>query len=360
MINDRFKISPYLVFFVISTNQIGVGVLGFQRVISKSAGNDSWMAIIIAGLAVHVILFLLYRMLEDSDGDIISIHHRTFGKWIGNMMSFIFLIHIFAESLIVIRTFLEVIQVWMFPEINVWVFTVFFLLLVTYIIFGGFRVITGICFFSIVLPAYLFFTTVFPLEFASFRNLLPVFDHTVMELAQATKDMSLSIMGFEILLVFYPFIKNPQKSKKWAHYGVMYTNFVYLVFGITAFTYFSIGQLDKQIWPTLSMWKIVELPIVERFEYVGIASWLLVILPNVCLSMWGASRLIKRMFNLKQKYSIWILSLIIIIISGLLTNRSEINIFLDIYSKIGFIIIFAYIPCLYILSAIMNKVRSRE
>ncbi|MFC4323565.1 GerAB/ArcD/ProY family transporter [Litchfieldia salsa] len=360
MINDRFKISPYLVFFIISTNQIGVGVLGFQRIISKSAGNDSWIAIILAGIGVHIILFLMYRMLEESEGDIVSIHQRALGKWIGNSMSVIFLLLVASESLVVIRTYLEVIQVWMFPEINVWIFTLFLLLLVTYIIFGGFRTITGICFFSIILPAYLFFTVVFPLEFSHFRNLLPILDHSVLELAKATKDMSLSVIGFEVLFIIYPFIKNPEKSKKWAHLGVMYTTFVYLVFGLTALVFFSHAQLDKQIWATLSMWKIVELPIVERFEYVGIASWLLVIIPNVCLSLWGSSRLIKRLFNLKQKVSLWFLSLIVLIACGLLTNRSEINIVLDAYSRIGFYFIYGYIPCLFLLSVIMNKVRRRE
>ncbi|MBD8071487.1 GerAB/ArcD/ProY family transporter [Bacillus sp. PS06] len=360
MIKDRFKISPYLVFFIISTNQLGIGALGFQRVISKAAGHDSWMAIILAGLSVHVILFMMYRMLEASEGDIISIHSRTFGKWVGTVMSMIFLIYLLAQSTVVIRTFLEVIQVWVFPEMNIWIFTIYLLLLVTYIIFGGFRVITGICFFSIVLPAYLFLTIVFPLEFANFRNLLPILDHSALEIAQATKGMSLSIIGFEILLVIYPFIMNPKKSKKWAHLGVVYTTLIYLILGVTALMYFSMVQLDKQIWATISMWKIVEMPIVERFEYIGIASWMFIILPNICLSLWGSSRLIKRIFHIRQKYSIWILCVIVLVTSGMLTNRTEINMLLNYYSKVGLYLIYLYIPCLYFLSMIVNKVRVRQ
>ncbi|WMX58567.1 GerAB/ArcD/ProY family transporter (plasmid) [Peribacillus sp. R9-11] len=37
--------------------------------------------------------------------------------------------------------------------------------------------------------------------------------------------MVFQFLGFETLLMFYPFIKNPEKSKKWARFGVLFTIF---------------------------------------------------------------------------------------------------------------------------------------
>ncbi|WP_448897023.1 hypothetical protein [Cytobacillus pseudoceanisediminis] len=37
-IPDRLKISPFLVFYLIMSMQIGIGVLSYQRVIAKDAG----------------------------------------------------------------------------------------------------------------------------------------------------------------------------------------------------------------------------------------------------------------------------------------------------------------------------------
>ena len=48
------KISPFLVFFLIHSMQSGVGILGFQRFIAKSAGYDAWMSIILSGLMIHI------------------------------------------------------------------------------------------------------------------------------------------------------------------------------------------------------------------------------------------------------------------------------------------------------------------
>src|SRR3954469_3851102 len=62
------KISPFLVFFLITSMQFGVGILGFQRFIAKSAGYDAWMSIILAGLMIHIILWMMLKMLKIANG----------------------------------------------------------------------------------------------------------------------------------------------------------------------------------------------------------------------------------------------------------------------------------------------------
>ena len=359
-IKDQNKIAHFHVFFLINSLQVGIGVLGFQRIIAKSVGNDGWMVIIIAGLLSHIILFMMYKIMRDSKGDIFTVHKETFGKWIGGAISSVFIIYLLILSITVVRTYIEVIQVWMFPEINVWIFSIFIMLLAYYIITGGFRVVAGIAFFSITLTAYLILTMVFPLPFASVRNLLPFFDHSVSEFAQGTRDMTLSMIGFETLLVYYPFLKNPEKSKKWAHLGVAYTTFSYLVYGITALIFFSEGHLEKKIWATLSMWKVVELPFVERFEYVGIATWMLVILPNVCLTLWASSRGIKRLFSIRQKTALIFLSAIVVISNGLITSRKEIGWLNDTLGQFGFYYVYLYIPFLFMVILFLRKVRTKK
>ncbi|WP_078544125.1 GerAB/ArcD/ProY family transporter [Litchfieldia alkalitelluris] len=360
MVKERFLISPHLVFFVISSSQIGIGVLGFQRIIAKEAGKDSWMAILLAALCVHIIVFIMYRMLKESKGDLISIHQLTFGKWMGNGLSLFFIVYLVLKSIAILRSYVEVIQVWMFPELNLWVFNLYFLLLVIYIVTGGFRVVAGICLFSIILPFYLIFSIMFPIEFSSFRNLVPPFTHSVVDILKATKSMSLTVIGFEILLLIYPYIKNPEKSKKWAHLGVMYSTFIFLLTGVVSLIFFSEGQLEKMIWATLSMWKIVEIPIVERFEYVGITSWLILVIPNVCLELWASSRIIKRVSSFKQRHALIVLAGLVLICSSLLTTRTQINMVNDIVAQIGFYFVFFYIPFLYVLFLVVQKVRKKQ
>ncbi|WP_078381268.1 GerAB/ArcD/ProY family transporter [Sutcliffiella halmapala] len=350
----KFQISPFLVFFLIHGTQFGVGALGYQRIIAMSAGYDAWMGIILFGFFTNIIIYFMYKICEKGGGDLANAHRFAYGKWLGNIFTMLFIIYFVFTTVTVLRTYIEVIQVWLFPDFRTWLFSLFFLLLVFYIISGGFRIITGIAFLGTVLPAYLVFTMIIPLEYANFRNLLPIFDHSVKEIMLSGKDMTLSMLGFETLLIFYPFINNPDKSKRWAHIGVFVTTMLYLSLAIVTFAYFSEGKLEKNIWATLSIWKIIELPFVERVEYIGIANWCLIILPNVCIFLWCASRLAKRVVHVKHKTTLIGLTIIVFIIMQLLEDRKLINELNNHLGNIGFYMGYVYIPFLFLIVSFTN------
>jgi spore germination protein (amino acid permease) len=349
-IPKKFQVSAFLVFFLIHGTQFGVGALGYQRIIAMSAGYDAWIGIIIIGIITHIIVWMIYKICEKSEGDLASAHRLAFGKWLGNAFNLLFVLYFIFTVITVLRTYIEVIQVWLFPDLSTWFFSLFFLSLVFYIIAGGFRVITGIAFLGVILPSYLFLTIVIPYEYANFRNLLPIFDHSIKDILLSGKDMTLSMLGFETLLVFYPFLKNPEKSKKWAHFGVFVTSFIYLILALVTFAYFSEGKLEKNIWATLSIWKIIELPFVERVEYIGIANWCLIILPNVCIFLWCASRVAKRMSNkVKHRTALIIITTIVFILMTLFEDRKLINELNAYIGKVGFFMGYVYLPILFLL-----------
>jgi spore germination protein AB len=358
-IPENKKISPFLVFFLVAKMQIGIGVLGFQRIIAQSAGYDAWISIIITGLAIQIILWMMFKMAKIVDGDIISIHHYIFGNKFGKIISFPLILYFCLWAITILRNYIEIVQVWMFPELNTFWFALVFLVVVIYIIHGGFRTVTGIAFFGIVLPFYIFVFILFTLPFAEFDNLLPIYDHSVKDILMASKNMSLTILGFEAILIFYPFVKTPEKSKRWGHLAILYTTLISLYLAVITFAYFPEAQLEKNIWATLTMWKIIELPFVERFEYIGIANWSLIILPNVTIAIWCASRLTKRIFSIKQKFSAPSLAIICLVSISMLITRNQINTLANILSNIGFYFNFAYIPLLFFATHIAKKVKKR-
>ncbi|GAE47246.1 spore germination protein [Mesobacillus boroniphilus JCM 21738] len=216
-IPERLQVSPFLVLYLIMSMQIGIGVLGYQRIIAKAAGYDAWISVFVAGLSIHIIVWMIYKICGTAEGDVVAVHTFVFGKKIGNVLSTGFIVYLLIFALAVLRTYLEVVQVWMFPEISPFWYSFVFLLLSVYIIFGGFRTVTGIAFFGIVLPSYLLLTFGFALRYGDFRNLLPILDHSLKDMATSAFNMSLTYIGFEIPLFFYPFIKDAPKSQKWAH-----------------------------------------------------------------------------------------------------------------------------------------------
>ncbi|WP_176167270.1 GerAB/ArcD/ProY family transporter [Mesobacillus jeotgali] len=357
---ERLQISPFLVLYLIMSMQIGIGVLGYQRIIAKDAGYDAWMSVLAAGFSIHIIIWMIYKICGTVNGDIVAANAFVFGKKIGAALSSLFIVYLMILILAVLRTYLEVIQVWMFPEISVFWYSFVFMILSVYIVFGGFRTVTGIAFFCLVLPSYLLLTFFFALKYADFRNLLPVFDHSIKELSMGAYNMALTYIGFEVPLFFYPFIKDAPKSQKWAHLGVFLTTIIYTALAIITFVYFSEAQLAKSIWATLEMWKIVTMPFVERFEYIGIANWNLVILPNICIALWGSSMILKRAFKLQQKKGVILLALISLFAMLFFDSRAKINLLNDWTAKIGFALTYIYIPILFIGTFIAKKVRSKN
>ncbi|WP_164908543.1 GerAB/ArcD/ProY family transporter [Halobacillus litoralis] len=358
-IPENYLVTPAYVFFLIHAMQIGVGILGFEQFLVEKAGYDAWIALLVAGGILHVILWMIYRLLQNGGGDIVEIHRKVFGKYLGGLLSMIFCAYFLLLTFTVIVTFIEVIRVWMFPSLHVWVFAFILILLVYYLVTGGFRVITGVCLISVAIGLPLLLLKFFPVQAGHTMTIYPGISHSFTDIMGATKASVLSFLGLEFLLIYYPFIKNAEKSKKWAHMGVFYTTMIYLISMIVTSVYFSEAQLRQVTWGTISAWKIVEFPFIERFEYVGIAMWLYVILPNVCLGLWGATRIPKRVFKIKQKYVLLAFCFVLFLGSGLTGGRAFINTLNNFSSQVGMYILL-YVPVLLVLKTISDKVRKRN
>ncbi|MCM3718428.1 GerAB/ArcD/ProY family transporter [Fictibacillus phosphorivorans] len=358
-VKEQFLISPYLAFFIVHSMQIGVGVMGFQRYVATYTEQDSWLTVMMGGAAVHLVIWMMYKMLNKEQGDILSIHETAYGKWIGRLLTILFIIYLIAMGITVLRTFLEVLQVWMFTLMKTWVFTFVYLIAAYHIIAGGFRSVVGVCFLGVVVPFYLNFTFLAPLEFSNVRNLFPILDHSIKDFIVAMKPMTLSYLGFETLLVFYPFFKKPETSQKWFHYGNLFTVVLYFYLMLITLVYYTPDHLRRTIWATISMWKIIRFPFVERFEYIGLATWTIVILPNICLAFWAASRMAKRMFNVTQKKSLIFILVFAMIVSPMFDDRTSIEKLNMMVSQFGFYFNFGYIPLLFFFHYFMSKVRNK-
>lgn len=122
--NKTKTVSPYFAFILLHSpdwyRNSRISTCNF-----KNAGYDAWISLIIAGIATHIVLFCMLKMLE-KDGDLISIHTTTFGKWVGSIFSVIFTLYCLLFCLTVLRTYMEVIQVWIFPTIKLWKLTLMF------------------------------------------------------------------------------------------------------------------------------------------------------------------------------------------------------------------------------------------
>ncbi|WP_249597995.1 GerAB/ArcD/ProY family transporter [Peribacillus frigoritolerans] len=357
-VNEKYKVSPFYVFFLVHSMQTGVGVLSFQRVLAKTTGTDGWISILLAGLIVHILIWVIYKIFSIVPGDIISANNQAFGKWVGNFFSLLFILYFFFLSMTVMISYINVIHVWMFEEVPSWAFAVVFMVLIYYIHTGGFRTITGIAFLSVLLTYWLLFVLFYVMKYSEFTNLLPVFHHTLLDILKGTRSTSLTLLGFEMIVMYYPFIKNAKTSQKYAHWGALTTTLITVFVYLVSLVFYSQKQLELTIWPTLSMTSIIELPFIQRFEYINVSWWAIIIIPNMTIALWSASRGFKRLFNVQQKYPLWGMSIIILLTNVFIFDIDSLYILNKIIDPYGVLFIALYLPLLLLIIYI-KKLRKR-
>lgn len=359
-VNIRQQVSPNLIFFIISGSQIGVGVLGFQRDLAKYAGYDSWISVILAGFIVQIIIWLFYKLLNATNGDIFDAHKQFYGNFLGSILSFIIIIYYWIASISVLRLYIEIVQVWMFPSLPIWLLSTLILILCFYIISGGFRVVTGIAFlsgiFTILLYGLLFHM---PMKYIHFDNLLPFLDHSMTDIFLSAKQAIYTMAGFEILLIAYPFIRHGKNSQKFAHLAIGFSTLIFTLSAISSFLIINEEQMKHVIWARIYIAKLIHLPFLERFEYILISTFLIKVISILALFLWGTSRGIKLIFKFKQKYALILISIVCIITCQLLVPLQTINKFINLTSKVSLWLIYIYIPIFSLLFILIKPRRTQ-
>ncbi|MFY3792021.1 GerAB/ArcD/ProY family transporter [Ureibacillus sp. MALMAid1270] len=354
------KINAFLIFYIISSTQIGVGIHGFQRVIYKDAKQDAWLSVILSFILSHIVIFIMFKTLEKFENlDIYGIHKEIFGKIFGSFLNLIYVIYCSYAFFAVLKNYIEVVNTWVFPYVEPQYISTAVLLLVLYAVNSGFRVIVGISFFSFFFLLWIPPILIFPLYYTKFNYLLPIMED-LMGIVKGAYSMSFTIIGFEILNIVYPYIKEKEKkaAHKYAHLGLLFTFFIYISIMLVTLTYFSGPQLERVIWATLTIFNLIELPFVERIEIITICLWLIIILPNLCLYLWAAFRGVHSVFNIKLKPFIWVFACLMLILSFFIKSRTQINSMNNYLGQISFYVVFVY-PFLLYLFALIKKRRKK-
>ncbi|QGR00057.1 hypothetical protein EHS13_12345 [Paenibacillus psychroresistens] len=146
-VKENYLISGYFVFFLIAASQIGVSSFYFQTLVAKEAGQDAWISILSMGLSLHIIVWMIYKMLGHPAKDLIDLHRILFGRILGNVISLLMVGYFFMRALDILQTYMGIIQVWVFPSLKTWEMALLLISMFYYIISGGFRALSGFCFF---------------------------------------------------------------------------------------------------------------------------------------------------------------------------------------------------------------------
>ncbi|NIK70406.1 GerAB/ArcD/ProY family transporter [Paenibacillus sp. BK720] len=348
-IKENYAISGYFVFFLIAVTQAAATLFNFQSLALVHAGQDAWISIILMGVSLHLIIWMIYKMLGNPAKDVIDVHRTVFGKFMGNALSLIVVGYYFLMALFFLRSYMEVIQVWVFPSLRTWVIAGLFICIIYYVVSGGFRVVAGFSFFYLALIPMLFWFY-FPTRQGDPGLLLPILNHSLTDVIKSSKSSCIIFFGLEPLLIYLPFLKSGQKHAKWAHFALLFSTFKYAAIMIVTLMFFSQGLLKHTLWPTMAMTQIIEFSFIARFEYVFIFMWQLTIIPTVCIPIWCCTRIMKRVCSIKPGLSLPFVLAALMLAALTLKERAQMDAFGTFVNECAIYFYFAYIPLLFIIT----------
>ncbi|WP_054027902.1 GerAB/ArcD/ProY family transporter [Bacillus sp. FJAT-28004] len=352
---DHMTIPPSSAFYLAFGAQAGLDYLSFQRRLAILVGQDAWIAIILAAIFMHIGIWFMYSLLNRQQTDLISINKRMFGSLIGGGFNIVLIINFLIISAMSVRLYAEIIKIWIFPDLQVGVLIFLLLLLAYYIVAGGFRVIVGFFLFAQASIALIVIYAIL-MPYYHLSNLLPVWSHSFTELFEATWSMLPGYLGIEALLIFYPFIKNGKKAQVWSQWGNTVTMVIYLMAFIFSMMFYSLGQLKEEYWPILTLFKFVELPFMERVEFIGASFQIFRLVPLLAMFVWMAIQSTKLQFNVSKRKTLPIFLILVLAGSLAFKDSQQVMAIYRIASYFGFALIFVYVPILALLSRFKGAV----
>ncbi|MCC3357013.1 GerAB/ArcD/ProY family transporter [Bacillus sp. REN16] len=277
--------------------QMGVGVLTLPRDLAEKAGTDGWISLIIGWfISVTSSLIIIQIMKRHPNGTILDLLTFYFGKWIGKIGGFIFVLYFSILAFVTFTREAVFIQAWILPRTKLYML-ILLLAIPTYLLARNNVQILGrysvVVFFMTLWTIILY---LIPLKDARWLYLLPILKEGWYPVISAVKTTIFTFVGFEIAFFLYPFLQN----KKSASIGVIIANtismFAFLIITIVSFAFFSPDEITQYNEPTITILKVIEFSFIERLEVVLFAFYLFVmsstVVPLIFMSVVSTSWLL--------------------------------------------------------------------
>lgn len=342
-INSNARIRAFYLFFIVVSTQIGVGVMSGPRPIFLDAQQDSWIAVLISYAAmVMVTCVMLFILKSYGNTDIFGVQVDIFGTWVGKILGTIYILHFAVSLLVVLVTYMDVVELFLFPQISTWVLGFLLLSLVTYCVAGGLRSIIGVVFIFFIFSHLLLLLLYKPVSLIDTTHYQPVLQASMIDLLKGAKSTTYMLTGFEVIFLLYPFIQNKKQVWRPMLLGITWSVVILLINTLIAIGYFSAHQLETEEWAVLSLFKIVNLPFIARFDVIVIAVWMMIILATMMLFMWGIIQGMKRLYHVPKRMTLYTASLIFFVLGGFIDDHHQIILLNNQANNIAFWIIFVY------------------
>lgn len=304
-VTKKKVLNGYHVVFLVQNVMIGMGLLSFNKVLSPLGYSQWWIPLLFGVLANITLIPMVWLALQYKEDDLFDIHEKLLGKKIGKLLNVILIGYVILVIASVTQNYLDLIQIAILPTRTNTFHAFFILLLAVLIVNGGIKSVARFCTFTFFFTIGLVYFLRWGFVEGEISHLLPLFNFSSSEFLEATKLGYSSMVGYELIMVYFPYIINQKKAFKQASLGIWISVLLYFMVSVVAVMYFSEWQLEHMFYTVLELFQAVELSFVERIDTIGITVWVFLILSTIGAYLWVVKKGIESVSAKNSQYPMY-------------------------------------------------------
>lgn len=358
MMKNKKMISKSQLMYIILQSQIGVGLLSLPYMAHKHAKSDGWISVIVAGIGVFILLLIMWALCKRFPNDTIyEFSNKIVGRSIGMFISFLYVLNFFIVSIFSVTITVSILKKWILTFTPPYV--IIFCIVGTGIYLGreNIKIIARFYTFVSILIIFLVVLELLSYSDVNFKYLFPIGQSGIKNILIGGHDALMSMLGFELILVIYPFVKGTNKEiLKFSTIAITFVTLLYTFFLITSYVVFSPLEIDIVSEPILYMLKALSFKVVERIDLIFLCIWIVPIVTSFVMYLHLASVGVSKLLKQKNhKKATLILGILIIIVSLMTPKEDQFLVKFNMFVSYTSYIYIGLIPLIFLIVSYLSK-----
>ncbi|WP_424767392.1 GerAB/ArcD/ProY family transporter [Paenibacillus sp. sgz302251] len=281
---------------------VGSSILVAPASLAAAAKQDAWISSFI-GVVVGFLPIIVYIALANlfPRQTLIEINESVFGKWLGKLISFLYVQFFFILSFMLLGDIGYFLTTEVMPETPI----IFIMGGVMFIVVMATRL--GPVVFAegaeIFFPWVMFMivmTVVMLLPNIESRKIEPILENGFMPVLKASVPF-VSLQEYVILLMIYPLVKNAKRAGKAFYSGSLIAGLLLVITILICILVLGSSLTQVSMYPTFTLAKKISIGnFLERVEVIVGGLWFVTIIFKLILTFFAASHGISQLFGFKS------------------------------------------------------------
>ncbi len=302
MAQTEKKISARQLFLFIIQAQIGVGVLSIPYKLNETARGGAGITVLITGAITQLIILMFWLLLRKFPGlNLFQICLRLGGRVFGKLLIAGYIGYFVLLGANIMLSAVGVLQRWMMNATPTWILLGLFSIMTYYLAKEKLTVMARFYTLSSALFIPLIIFVSYGLTQARLEYMFPLMEAGIWNILKATKDTTISMYGFEVILVIFPFIDASDKKKLMIiSMSNLFVTLFYVFVVSTCLMVFSSEQLRLIPEPVLYLVKSLNFYIVDRADVLFLPIWSITLVCSITSYAYAASVGLAQLFKRKS------------------------------------------------------------